>query len=205
MRSLRVIASLGALVLFGFLVWYLVGLPEIKVIAPLCSSGPDCGVSVSATPDPLVALGLMALCLYFSATAITGSPLSVNFGNGAGLSPMEPNVEEVKSPPTSAEQIDGVSETSSGADSDKDATVRASLDVWNALPPELQVAALEWAAEKHGITDPTSIQLGSKSIRRGTGSGNHAYYLTLDVEGRSVTLKLSKGGKGKRTPSARME
>ncbi|REC98375.1 hypothetical protein DEU35_1475 [Microbacterium sp. AG157] len=200
-------ASAGAALAMVVLVCVYVLVPrEVSTVAPQCEGGDSCSVLVTAQADPFVSIALLALVALFGVIGVTGLPFSVMLGNGAGLSPVPApaKAETVRAAPADAEPVKV--EVSPGEDGEKGlaAAERRSLDLYNALPIDIQQALLDWVAEEQGITDKTEVQLTLTEVSRKGGVGNHPYYVKgKAADGYSTyTVKLSRGGRGKREISA---
>ncbi|WP_153004780.1 hypothetical protein [Microbacterium testaceum] len=151
-------------------------------------------------------IALLALVALFGVMAVTGLPFSVMLGNGAGLSPVpsQTKVEKVRAAPSDAKPIEPSEPSGDAGTPGLPAATLRSLTLWNELPADMQQPLLDWVAEEQGITDPTQVQLNMTEVSRKSGPGNHAYYVSgKTADGDSTwTVKLSRGGQGKREVSA---
>jgi hypothetical protein len=198
----RVLAAVVSVVVFLGAGLYVVWPRSVVVVAPQCTGGSDCAVTVSATPEAAVILALLVISAAFALMAVTGEVFSFSFG-GNSVTTRPSEVKQVSGAPKDATPVEPEARTAPGgvpaeqsATSQHDDAARRALGLWNVLPAHLQAAAAEYAEDNWDM-DLTQVQLATREVKkRRTGKGNHPYWATFETPDGNVTLKLYRGGRG---------
>ncbi|WP_146237546.1 hypothetical protein [Georgenia satyanarayanai] len=211
------VALLVALAAAGYVVW-----PRTaRVVAPQCVEGGDCAVTVSAPVDSIIVSALIISVALFALMGITGFAWTPSFGNGTGLSAVRaPQAESVaaipEGVPARASELDdfllngeSASESEAGprpgrsVDTDRVHSLLRTLNstsLWNEVPEDMQKVAVDFAAERWGISE-AELRQSLVEVAHEGGQGNKPYYVKFDIgEGPNV-IKLTKGGRGKSGPT----